>query len=207
MPVLAFGLLVVFAACATGLREATAVSDGATIHVVSHGWHTGIVIRLADVAPGAWPEARDFAAAEYLEVGWGDRNYYQARNPGLLDALTAALVPKPGVLHIVGFRGEVQRMFPASDIVALQISPQGLARLVAHLRASYERDPAGRAIMLGPGLYGDSRFYGSVERFHLFRTCNVWTAEVLRAGGLPIGASLTADGVMAEARRAAAAPP
>lgn len=210
MPVIkAFAVVVALApwcaACATAPRDITAAGDGVTIYVVSHGWHTGIVIRMADVAPGAWPEAQDFAHAEYLEVGWGDRDYYQARDPGFVDALAAAFAAKPGVLHIAGFRGDVRRMFPASDIVALRVPPQGLADLVARLRASYERDPAGRAIMLGAGLYGDSRFYGSVERFHLFRTCNVWTAEVLRAAGLPIGASLTAGGVMAQARRAAAA--
>jgi uncharacterized protein (TIGR02117 family) len=202
-------LLVVLApwcsACATGSRDTPAVDDGATIYVVSHGWHTGIVVRTADVAPGAWPEADDFAHAEYLEVGWGDRDYYQAHDPGFLDAVAAAFVAKPGVLHIVGFRGDVRRTFPASDIVALHVSPQGLARLVAHLRASYERDANGQAVRLGPGLYGDSRFYGSVERFHLFNTCNVWTAAALRAAGLPIASSLTAAGVMDEARRAAEA--
>jgi uncharacterized protein (TIGR02117 family) len=205
----ALALLVVLApwcgACATGSRDTPAANDGATIYVVSHGWHTGIVVRKADVAPGAWPETDDFAQAEYLEVGWGDRDYYQARDPGFLDAVAAAFVPKPGVLHIVGFRGDVRRTFPASDIVALRISPQGLAQLVAQVRASYERDPSGQAIVLGPGLYGDSRFYGSAERFHLFHTCNVWTAAVLRAAGLPIGASLTAEGVMDGARRAAEA--
>lgn len=210
MPIIrTLALLVVLApwcgACATGSRDTAAVSDGATIHVVSHGWHTGIVVRMADVAAGAWPEVQDFAHAEYLEVGWGDRDYYQARDPGFLDALAAALVPKPGVLHIVGFRGDVRRTFPASDIVALRISPQGLAQLIARVRASYERDATGQAVMLGPGLYGDSRFYGSVERFHLFNTCNVWTAAALRAAGLPIASSLTADGVMDEARRAAEA--
>jgi uncharacterized protein (TIGR02117 family) len=210
MPIIkTLALLVVLApwcgACATGLRDTAAVYDGATIYVVSHGWHTGIVVRRADVVTGAWPESEDFAQAEYLEVGWGDRDYYQAHDPGFLDAVTAALVPKPGVLHIVGFRGDVRLTFPASDIVALRISPQGLADLVAHLRASYERDAAGQTIMLGPGLYGDSRFYGSVERFHLFRTCNVWTAATLRAAGLPIASSLTAEGVMDEARRTAEA--
>lgn len=202
-------LLVVLApwcgACATGPRDMAAPNDGVTIHVVSHGWHTGIVVRKADVAPGAWPEADDFAQADCLEIGWGDRDYYQARDPGFLDAVTAAFVPEPGVLHIVGFRGDVRLAFPASDIVALRVSPQGLADLVAHVRASYERDTAGKAIMLGPGLYGDSRFYGSVERFHLFHTCNVWTAATLRAAGLPIASSLTAEGVMDEARQTAEA--
>ena len=34
-------------------------------------WHSGIVVRAADVPATAWPARRDFASAEYLEVGWG----------------------------------------------------------------------------------------------------------------------------------------
>ena len=48
------------------------------VHVVRHGWHSGIVVRAADVPEHAWPARREFADAEYLEVGWGDRAYYPA---------------------------------------------------------------------------------------------------------------------------------
>ncbi len=46
------------------------------VHVVRHGWHSGIVVRAADVPEHAWPARREFIGAEYLEVGWGDRAYY-----------------------------------------------------------------------------------------------------------------------------------
>ena len=57
------------------------------------------------------------------------------------------------------------------------------------------------AAALGPGLYGDSRFYPAWESFHLFRTCNVWTAQALRAAGLPFRDSITMEGLMAQGRR------
>ena len=43
------------------------------VHVVHHCWHSGIIVRAADVPLQAWPARRELADAEYLEVGWGDR--------------------------------------------------------------------------------------------------------------------------------------
>jgi hypothetical protein len=38
---------------------------------------------------------------------------------------------------------------------------------------------------LGPGLYGPSLFYRSVEKFYAFNVCNHWVARLLSAAGLP----------------------
>jgi hypothetical protein len=46
---------------------------------------------------------------------------------------------------------------------------------------------AAAAAALGPGLYGDSRFYPSREKFYLLKTCNTWTARLLQAAGYPVG--------------------
>lgn len=201
------GALLISACSGTRSHADLPASDSkVAIHVVSHGWHTGIVVRKADVVPGTWPEMDDFPRAEYMEVGWGDRAYYQELNPGVGDALAAVMVPGPSVLHIVGFRGAVRQTFPASDVADLRITAEQLARLVAFFRAYYERDANGKPVALGPGLYGDSQFYNARERFHLFNNCNVWTAKALQAAGLPVSTELTAGGVMSEVRRVADAP-
>lgn len=175
-----------------------AASSLHTIFVVRQGWHTGIVVRAADVPEAAWPARRDFAGADHLEVGWGDREYYQAPEPSAWLALRALFWPTAGVLHVVGFSGPVERYFAAAEIVELRISEDGFARLVDYVRASHEFDATGQPIVLGQGQYGTSRFYASREEFHLFKTCNVWTARVLREAGVPVrGApTVTAEGLM-----------
>ena len=182
---------------------AQAQAPGHRIHVVRHGWHSGIVVRTADVPEHAWPSRREFAHAEYLEVGWGNRAFYQAPDPSAWLGLRALLWPSAGVLHMAAFSGPVGRHFPAAEIVALQITSQGLARLVAAIAASHELDAVGQPIPLGPGLYGRSRFYASRESFHLFATCNVWTAAMLRETGLPISPVLaqTSGALFAQLRR------
>jgi len=199
-------LLAGLAACAATpmapAAQAEAPPTARTLHVVGHGWHTGIVLRAADVPADAWPARADFPDAQYLEIGWGDRDYYQATDPGAWLALKAAFWPAPGVLHVVAFDGAVERYFGAAEVIELDVSEAGLQRLIKHLRASHELDAAGRPVVLGLGLYGRSRFYASRERFHLFKTCNVWVATALREAGLPLTPTLTvsADALMARLR-------
>jgi hypothetical protein len=77
------------------------------IYVINHGWHTGIAVRRADIREGAWPEPVDLADSEYVEVGWGNREFYMAPEGTLGLALKAVLWPSPAVLHVVGFDGPV----------------------------------------------------------------------------------------------------
>ena len=205
---LLLALVVLVPGCAAQLNPGSAPAADAQatmhrVHVVRHGWHSGIVVRAADVPLQAWPARREFADAEYLEVGWGDRAYYPAPDPSVWLGLRALLWPTAGVLHMVAFSGPVEHYFASAEIVALQLTPQGFARLVAAVSASHELDAASQPIPLGPGLYGTSRFYASREVFHLFATCNVWVAAMLREAGVPVSPTLspTSGALFAKLRR------
>lgn len=190
-----------------GTLSAAAPSFAATIYVISHGWHTGLAIRRGDIPDGLWPEAREAPPGEYLEVGWGEREFYQTRGPSLLQALRAALWPSPSVLHLVGFNGPVAERFPYSQVAAISVDAAAMARLARYISDAYERDQAGNIKRMGRGLYGDSRFFAGRENFHLLRTCNVWTARALRLAGCPVGMGITAENVMSSAEKCASSAP
>lgn len=181
----------------------TSPLHAATLYVVNHGWHTGLVIRRGDIPDGLWPEQRQAPPGEYLEVGWGQREFYQTRDPSLLQALGAALWPAPSILHLVGFNGPVAVRFPYSEVVALQLDAAAMTRVAQYISDAYERNAAGGIIRMGQGLYGDSRFFAGREKFHLFRTCNVWTARALRLAGCPAGFAIMAENIMEAAARCA----
>lgn len=174
-----------------------------TLYVVSHGWHTGLAIRRGDIPDGVWPEHAQAPPGEYLEVGWGEREFYQTRDPSLLQALRAALWPSPGVLHLAGFNGPVAERFPYSEVLAIEADAAAMARVARYISDAYERDQAGNVKRMGRGLYGDSRFFAARENFHLLRTCNVWTARALRLAGCPAGGGIAAENVMAAAAKCA----
>jgi uncharacterized protein (TIGR02117 family) len=196
--------LLLAAGCASdsAIRPSGEEVAARTLYVVRHGWHTGIAVRAGEVPRDAWPFRKDFSASEYFELGWGDRDFYQATAPGFLLALDALFLPSPGALHVVGFDGPVQRYFRAQEVVEVTISDRGFDGLVAYIHDGLELDTRGEPVVLGAGLYGKSRFYASRESFHLFRTCNVWTAQALRAAGVPVTpfGSLTAEGLLSQLR-------
>jgi len=179
------------------LPEAPAV---ASIFLVPQGGHTGIAVRRADIPAPLWPEKRDFPAADFLEVGWGERDFYMAQTAGPWLSFKAAFLPNRSVLHVAGVRGDLAAFFPQSEIVEIRLSRPALDGLLRYVDQAFARDGRAAAQALGPGHYGDSRFYPGRETFHLLRTCNVWTAGALRAAGLPVRNAITLDGLMAQVR-------
>ena len=82
------------------LAAPLAVADETrTIHVVSNGWHAGIVVARADWPERRTPEFADLASAPFVEIGWGDREYYPASSPTILMAIAAGIGANPAVIH------------------------------------------------------------------------------------------------------------
>jgi uncharacterized protein (TIGR02117 family) len=183
------------------LAAASGAEPPATsVFVVTHHWHTGIAVRTAEVAPEEWPDAAVFAGAQFVEVGWGDRDFWMAPRETIGIALKAAVASEASVLRVLWFDGPVERALPASDVVELPVSRKGLAALVAFVAQSYARTPAGLPIDLGPGPVPSSRFYLATGRYHLLHTSNRWTAEALGRAGLAFApSSLTAGSIMCQA--------
>lgn len=182
--------------------------DGPRIHavrVVSNGWHTAIVVLRPELAAtGLLPEADDFPDARFLEFGWGDREYYPAKEKSLGMALAAGLIPTPAVMNLAGLVRAPKLSHPDSVVVPVALTEGGFRHLVRAIAGEFMRPRGGRAKPVSRGLYPDSNFYKARGKFHLFNTCNTWTARMLRAGGVNLSPSgvITADELVARLRAA-----
>lgn len=170
------------------------------IFVVSHGYHSGIVLPRAQVAEFAARRndaalsevARRFAAYPWIEIGWGEENFYRSvPDVGSLSlplALRALFLPNnASVMHVVGVTWPPRTTFPKSEIVRIALGRDGFERALGEIGASFARTgEGGLPEALGPGLYGPSQFFRANGHFSLFRVCNHWTAGILAAGGLPV---------------------
>jgi uncharacterized protein (TIGR02117 family) len=139
----------------------------------------------------------------WLEVGWGDKRYYMAEHPAWWQALRAAILPTASVLHVVCVNAPVREYFSRREILEFHLDPKALNRLSLHINSRFCRDAGGGLIEEGTGLYGQSRFYRGMEKFHLFKTCNTWTGKGLRQGGIPLNTFglITAKGLHRRAAR------
>lgn len=199
------------AACAEYPKDAkTPATDRPLtfINLINHGQHTGLGIRRADIPPGLLPEIADFPEADYLELGWGDWDYYQTDDPGLWLTLKAALWPTASVLHVIGFKGAVAQRFVGYEVVRLELSPDEFNRLMDFIHRSVARHEVAKAEALDSGLYRNSHFYPALGKFHLFNTCNTWTARALETAGYPMGLfrPVTADQLLGKVRESGMVP-
>jgi uncharacterized protein (TIGR02117 family) len=164
------------------------------VHLVTNGFHTGLVMPVGALreAAGQGPLAeiaKQFAAYEAVEIGWGEAVFYQApAPPGSFDPwLAVRALLRPGntsVLHVVGLSEEPAIMFPTAHVIAIPLTRQGFARLVERMAESVATRN-GAPDELGQGLYGPSLFYRANGTFSLFNVCNHWAARLLAAAGLP----------------------
>ena len=174
--------------------------DAAKIEVVlvSNGYHAGLALPRATLAefasgrgyPALIAVAQRFAAFDWIEFGWGDREF--SRSVPTIGDLTLPLALRalfwPGntsVLHVVGIGGDPARAFPSAELVRVPLSTTGFDRLLARLDATFVPPDGGALPDLGRGLYGPSLFYRATETFSIFRVCNHWIADLIGAAGLP----------------------
>jgi uncharacterized protein (TIGR02117 family) len=173
------------------------------IWVVRHGWHTRVAVRRADVDSSIWPESRDLGDVAYLEVGWGDRDFYPKSHPSIWDTIDPVIRATPAALHVGGLDRAPSELFPDAHTVGLLVLSQGIDRVARFISEHYVRDAAGRPRRIGTGHYSRSWFYLANGRYHaLTYNSNTWTATALETAGVPIDPStvVTAGTVIQHAR-------
>lgn len=120
--------------------------------------------------------------AEWLVFGWGSAAFYTT-------AGTYADITASAVLTAATGDGAVIRLDvlgplpPLENLRFLRLSEAQFQALLDQTTAAFAR-----LIRLNqPGFTGTDAFFPAHGHFHLFRTCNVWLGETLRASGIPFG--------------------
>jgi len=168
------------------------------IFVVSHGWHTGIIIPSKLITKRIPGLKTRFAGAAYLEFGWGDKGFYQSKEITSGITMAAIFWPTDTVLHVVAVPEKSDKYFSNSHVEKICINESGYASLLRFIESSFFKNNSGEIVKLKKGIYGDSQFYRSVGDFYLMNTCNKWTAKALKSSGKEINPffKLTASSIM-----------
>lgn len=167
-----------------------------TVSVVHRSWHTDVAFEARALPLRLATVAQAFPGALWLSIGFGDRGYFAEDARGPLPMLSA-LFGGPAALLVTGLPSPPERAFADDEQVALSVSPAGRAALLAFLDEQMEATQP-----IAPGPYQGSLFYATRLRYAATYTCNTWTADALRAAGLPINPNgiVLAAQVMAVAR-------
>lgn len=128
------------------------------------------------------------------------RDYYTSEEASMEVAARAGLKPTPAVIHVAG-RDQRQNelaLGKGMEIVPIALSQPGLLSLIISISQDFERPTGYRAEAISEGLTLKSYFYSAKGEFHLFNTCNTWSAKKLMAGGVEVSPSgiVTAEDLM-----------
>ncbi|WP_111741947.1 TIGR02117 family protein [Leminorella richardii] len=200
---LIFSLILLITGCSSQPRVVLPEGDTATsvhkqIYVTSHGWHTGIVVPAREMNEALPALTERFKGVMWYEIGWGDKGFYQAQEVTSGLTMQAMFWSSGAVMHVVSIPMSVERYFPNSELIAVNLTDVQLNSLLAFIAQSFERDEEQRVIVLKKGIYGNSQFYGAKGRYSILNTCNKWTAKGLKSAGMDINPTfkLTASSVM-----------
>src|SRR6056297_1067863 len=152
------------------------------IYVAKHGWHTGVIIKKSSLDTLLPFLTRRFPESNYLDISWGDKKYFMAPDDNVMLALRAVLIPTRSVVRVVSVPYDPENYFAGSDVRAVDIPRKDFYQMIDYIRKTFEITYGTKLIPAGKkGIY-----FLSARKYWGFRTCNEWTARVLKKGGLRI---------------------
>lgn len=158
------------------------------IYLVANEIHTDIVLpvknALYDWTTFIDPNSYSGSLGEWVEFGWGDRQFYFEVPTWdtftLRVGLDAMLLPDPAVMH-VNFLTVHPTTYEHRRVL---VSEETYLKLVKAIQDSFDFEHGHPVLIPGKGYSKSDNFYEAKGSFSALRTCNVWTASVFAQAGL-----------------------
>ena len=173
------------------------------IFVQSNGVHTDVCLPTVtdQIDWGDFIPRKDFVGAEnheFISIGWGDKGFF-LDTPTWAElkvstALNAAFLPSSTAMH-VKYHAE-----PAVNETRRKVfvNKKEYKRMIAFIKQSFTQVNKKIELIKGKGYTESDNFYEANNSYHLFRTCNIWTNEALKAAQIKTGVyALFPDGILA----------
>jgi Protein of unknown function (DUF2459) len=179
-------LTAVVAACSA--PDPVPPANDAVVYVIRREWHTDIGLPVEEIAGPLAILEKPFPGVRFLTFGFGERQFLVNHEKSVV-AMLGALLPSQSALLMTALAATPEQAFGSRSVVELWVSRAGLHQIEAALWHELELSAAGEPRLLANGPYEGSVYYAARDTYYGLYTCNTWTADMLRAGGLPIPAA------------------
>jgi uncharacterized protein (TIGR02117 family) len=173
------------------------------IYVVKYDWHTGVIFE-RKAAVKFFPALQDdFSEFNFIEIGWGDKDFYMAEKETFWLAFKAGMFPTKSALHITALINNPEIHYRGLEMIMIDLDEDDFKLLIQYFNKSFALDENRNNIKLKNGLKKNSQFYLSNEKYYILKTCNAWIAKGLKRAGVPIHPffALTSKNVMKQLHR------
>jgi uncharacterized protein (TIGR02117 family) len=160
------------------------------VYVINYSWHTGLVFEISEQTIDMIPALKDFKDFDYVDIGWGDEEFYQHPDTNWVLAAKAILVPTPSVIRIAGFKGNIETAQNWSQFfIKFEMKNSEFSKLCRFVEETFLKSRKNQFIVSLRKADSQIIFYKSNLSYHLLNTCNTWIANALKASGLDISTS------------------
>jgi hypothetical protein len=179
-------LTALLAACSAPIPVPNA--NEAAVYVIRREWHTDIGLPVEEITGPLTTLEKPFPGVRFLTFGFGERQFLVNHKKDF-GAMLGALLPSQSALLMTALAAPPEQAFGSPNVVILRLSRPGLYHIQAALWHEFELSATGQPILLANGPYDGSVYYAARDTYSGLYTCNTWTADILRTGGLPIPAA------------------
>lgn len=179
------------------------------VYVKSNGVHTDIVLPVvtgvidwSNIFPYANTVGKKIDYA-YVGIGWGDKGFYldtpEWKDLKASTAFVAAFGLGESAMHVTYYRA-----IQEDDLCyGYKISPQQYQQLVKYIYESLDLQEGKAMLVKTDAQYDDAdAFYEAKGAYSMFYSCNTWTNNALKKGGMPAGIWATLDkGILSHYRK------
>lgn len=173
-------------------NDYVAPEKGIEVFLISNGVHADICLPLAnnDTLWSKYFDVKDFSTLKnkpkYILLGWGDKDFF-LHTPTWADltvktAFKASFIPSSAALHVSYLTDDPQLSETTKSFKINKVS----LKKIEHYIISYVQLKNNSPILIDCCRYPNvhDNFYEANGTYHLFKTCNNWTNNVIKEAGV-----------------------
>lgn len=178
---------VIFILSINSVQSQNTITDSVDVFLVKESWHTGIMFEINYYSMEALPFLNLIKDYYYVDIGWGDADFYQTPGIDLFLAAKAILVPTPTVIRIDGYKFPIEKIIEWREFaIQFKFSKEEFYKLTKFINdhIMYDENMSPIITKHDPGT--PTYFLKSFGEYHLFRTCNTWAAQAINSTGFDV---------------------
>lgn len=160
--------------------------DSIDVYLVKESWHTGIMFEINDYTIEVLPALNLVKDFMYVDIGWGDADFYQTPGIDFYLAAKAILIPTPTVIRMDGYKFSIEKIIEWREFaIKFEFSGEEFMKLIKFINDHIVYDE-GHPVITKHEVDSPVYFIKSLEEYHLFRNCNTWAAQAISSTGIDV---------------------
>ena len=167
------------------------------IYVRSNGVHTDLCmpVNSSVISWNTFIPTKPYGesgAHEFIAIGWGDKGFF-LDTPTWADlkvstALNAAILPSATAMHVMYCEEPKEELSQDGYTqIKIHLSKRQYKKIARYVKSTFQMSNGKVDLIANKGYSEADNFYEANDSYHMYRTCNIWTNDALKAANIRTG--------------------